>query len=477
LTNLPGQTEYQKFNFERVRQTNKADFSPRFGFAYDVLGNHKTVVRGGYSIYYSYDFINYSNSFGDTNGFNTTTTTFNSANSNFPAFLFRQGFPGSITQPQGAKLGPNLAFTSQDFNLYEYDASTPMSQQWNLSLQRQMSSNAVVELTYSGNHGTHLIADRYVSNTLDPQHYSLGDQLLQQVTNPYAGRMPGTQGAAQVSLLQTLLPWPYLGGVGVSAPHLGDSIYHSLSATLRKRAAKGLLLLTSYTFSKEISDSIDAAAANNSSGLAGEVQLGYQDGAHHRAAERALDPSNVPHRFVSSAAYELPWGKAGRHGWRNAVIGGWQVNGVLTVAAGKPLEIMGANNHLAVRPNLLRNPALPANYTDPNLRAGVMWFDTSAFVNPPNWTFGNASRTLPQLFGPGVFNLDASLFKNFYLGEKSHLQFRAEGFNVVNHVNLLAPNTSFTANLNASANTNPLFGRITTAADPRQVQFALKWIF
>jgi len=106
-----------------------------------------------------------------------------------------------------------------------------------------------------------------------------------------------------------------------------------------------------------------------------------------------------------------------------------------------------------------------------------LWFDPNAFVNPPNWSFGNTPKTLPQLFAPGTVNMDLSLFKNFHIKERSQLQFRAEAFNAPNHVNLLAPNTSFTTNLNSSANTNALFGRITTAADPRKVQLALKLTF
>ena len=474
LTNLPGETQYMGVDFPRVHATNKTDFGPRFGFAYDLRGNQKTVLRGGYSIFYEYDFSASLYDFGDTNGFATTTTSYNSSNSNYPAFLFSQGLPGPITQPQGAKLGPNLAFSSQDFNLYEYDATTPRSQQWNLSLQQQLSSSVVLDITYSGNHGTHLVADPYTMNSLNPQYYSLGNQLLQQVANPYAGKVPGTQGAATVTQLQTLLPWANLGGVTNYYPHLGNSIYHALYATVQKRLSKGLVLLSSFAYSKQIADSVNASLAQ-AGGAAGNWALGYQNGAYNRAAERGIDPSNVPQRSVTSATYELPFGRGS--GWRKTLIGGWQTNGILTLSRGLPLVVRGANNQLANRPNLLRNPTLPANYADTNPAAGVLWFDPSAFVNPPNWTFGNTPKTLSQLFAPGTVNLDFSLFKNFKIRERTQLQFRAETFNTPNHVNLLAPNTTFGANLNSPGNTNALFGRITTAADPRKVQFALKLTF
>jgi len=139
---------------------------------------------------------------------------------------------------------------------------------------------------------------------------------------------------------------------------------------------------------------------------------------------------------------------------------------------------------VADRPNVVGNPALPAGYVDPNSKLGVPWINATAFVNPPLWQFGNAPLTLPGFYGPGLFNIDTSLFKNFRLTERIRLQFRAEAYNVVNHLNLGAPNATFTANLNQSTNTNALFGRITTdgftsgqfagSTYARQIQLALK---
>src|ERR1035441_8466992 len=106
-----------------------------------------------------------------------------------------------------------------------------MSQQWDVSLQQQLTSSTVLDVTYSGNHGTHLNSPSYNLNALNPQDYSLGNQLLQQVANPYAGLVPGTQGVPTVSLKQTLLPYPWLGSVGATIPHMGNSIYHALYAS------------------------------------------------------------------------------------------------------------------------------------------------------------------------------------------------------------------------------------------------------
>lgn len=476
LTGLPGETQYMKVDFPRVFATNKTDFAPRVGFAYDVRGDQKTVVRGGYSIFYAYAFSS-QDDLGDSNGFYLTTTTYSTSNANFPVFQLSQGWPSAPTMPLGAKLGSNLAFSSQDFAMYEFNSRPPMSQQWDFSVQRQLGSSVVVDVTYSGNHDTHLHSASYALNSLDPKYYSLGNQLLQQVANPYAGAIPGVQGSATVSLKQTLLPYPYLGGVTVATPTLGDSIYHALLASVHKRYSNGLVLLAAYTFSKEISNAL--SGTQTSGGFNGvPVSTSWQNGAYNRRLDRGLDITDVPNRFVTSATYELPFGKgAVRSPWVKAVIGGWQANGILTLSSGLPLEIRGANNQLADRPNVLRKPTLPSNYVDSNSSLGVLWFDPSAFVNPTNWTFGDTPKTLPNFFGPGTVNLDASLFKKFAIREKTTLEFRVEAFNAVNHTNLGLPNMSFTANLGAPANTNPSFGRITTAAEPRLFQLALRLVF
>lgn len=139
--------------------------------------------------------------------------------------------------------------------------------------------------------------------------------------------------------------------------------------------------------------------------------------------------------------------------------------------------VRGANNRLADRPDILRTPTLPDNYVDRSPGLGMPWFDPSAFVNPADWTYGNTPRTLRGLLAPGAINLDASLFKNFRVGERARLQFRAEAFNAANHVNPASPNATFANDRASPNNTNATFGRITSARDPRQVQLALKLVF
>lgn len=491
LTNLPGRTEYLGTDFPSVFKNDPNDFAPRFGFAWDVFGKQKTVLRGGYSVFYGSLFSYFLSTFADSNGFSTTSTSYNSSNSNFAAFQFSSGFPTLPTQPQGAKLGPNLAFSSQNFAISEEDAKTPMSQQWNLSLQQQIAGGILIDATYSGNHGTHLVAGGWDVNQIDPANYALGDALNQQVTNPCAGKVPGTQGAATVARSQTLRPYPCLGSMGVRNPRLGNSIYHALLLTGEKRFSKGLVLLASYTWGKLLSDS--EQSGTNSIGGEQIGITGYQNGRFNRRAERSVDPSDISHRFVLSGIYELPFGKGKRfdlkNGFANLVVGGWQINTITTFSAGLPLVVRGANNRLADRPNLLRKPDLPSNFVNPTPGfnpandLGILWFDPSAFANPADWTFGNTPRTLPNFRTPGAINSDLSLFKTFQLAESLKLQFRAEAFNAFNHVNLSAPNATFgndrrlVNGVQYAGNTSVSFGYITGSRDPRNVQFALKLMF
>jgi hypothetical protein len=181
-----------------------------------------------------------------------------------------------------------------------------------------------------------------------------------------------------------------------------------------------------------------------------------------------------------SALWELPIGKGRRlnveNGVLNNIVGGWQLNTITTIVAGAPLIVRGASNGLANRPDMLRAPDLPDNFTDTAPQLGVLWFDPAAFINPALYTFGNTPRAISQFRNPGAVIIDLSLFKTFSITEKLKLQFRAEAFNAPNHVNLGFPNTSFTPGANG-LNSNASFGRITSARDPRQMQLGLKLIF
>ena len=182
------------------RKNDYSDWGPRFGLAYDLTGRGKTVLRGGYAIFYPT--IWYTFNYGATAGFASTTTNYTPAggNTNIPAFQLQNGFPFSPIQPQGAALGPS-AFLGQSVTWDESDSPTAMSQQWTLSVQHQFGGSWKFEANYAGNLGTHFSPFGYEYNQLDPRHMGLGQDLLNQVPNPYAGRVPGSLGAPTISRL------------------------------------------------------------------------------------------------------------------------------------------------------------------------------------------------------------------------------------------------------------------------------------
>jgi hypothetical protein len=473
LNGLKGTTVYAGKDFGRsALNSDTNDFGPRIGFAYDLSRTGHTVVRGGYAIFYPAIFqVQY---FGNVNGFSTTTTSYNSAgnNANLTAFQLKDGFPSAPILPQGSLLGPS-AFLGQGVSYDQPNEKTPMSQQWNLSVQTQLPGRWVLELAYSGNHGTHLPSGGYDLNQLTPQQYqTLGTSLQNPVANPYAGIVPGSLGAATITLQQSLAAYPYYTSVSVRNPHLGNSIYHAALVRVEKRFSNGLTFLASYTNAKLISDSI--ASPIGFGNVEQVATVGYQKGLYDRRAERSLDPTDVAQRLVLSGVYELPIGKGRRLNINNPVLniiaGGWQVDSVTLFQGGVPVVVTGASNFLANRPNSTGQSAHLDN------RTIAKWFDTSVFVNPPNYTYGNLGRVLPDVRNPGVVNVDLSLVKNIALAERTRLQIRAESFNALNHVNLGFANGGFSPGADGK-NVSSTFGTISSARDSRSIQLGAKLTF
>jgi len=449
--------------------TEHLNLAPRFGFSYDPSGKGKTVVRGGYAIFFANVFnVLY---FGNTAGFANTSTSYQPAgnNSAFAAFTLKNGLPYAPTQPLGAKLGPSyLLGTGVTYD--QGNQSVPYSQQWNLSIQHQLPWSVVLEASYTGNKGTHLPAGSYDMNQLDPKYLNLGLSLQDAVANPYAG-IAGSLGSATITRSQSLKPYPYYSSISVRNPELGSSIYHAMLLSAEKRFSGGLTLLASFTGSKLISDSV-VSPLNYIGEQTGVV--GYQNGNFNRRAERSIDPTDQSRRLIISGIYELPFGQGKRVHSSNAIvnkaIGGWQIGSITTVQSGQPLVVRGANNFLADRPNSTGQSAALDN---PN---AIQWLRADAFVNPVNYTYGNVGKVLPDVRAPGIFSLDASLVKNTQFGERTKLQFRMEAFNSLNWINLNYPNVSFSPGTNGQ-NSNALFGRITSDRGPRNVQLALRLTF
>jgi hypothetical protein len=306
-------------------------------------------------------------------------------------------------------------------------------------------------------------------------------------------------GGATITRTQSLLPFPYYSSFNTYSPHDGNLQSHALQLSAQRQARSGLILLFGYTFSKLLDDSVNSPLAYLN-GLA--ANNGYQN-VYNRRAEYSLDPADVSQRATVSALYNLPFGRNQKFSAHNAfvdrIIGGFQFNLIGVFQTGTPLTITGGNAITATRPNYVLGESVSIKNPDP-----TKWFNTFAFQNPTDYTFGNVPRTLPRMRGPGTQNFDFSIFKTTEITERWKIQLRAEAFNVLNHANFGLPNTSFSASANplvngngvatpctitardnagtptagtGGCNTSGSFGVITSAADGRSLQLAAKLIF
>lgn len=451
---------------------DRNNFGPRMGFAWDPRGDGKTSIRAAYGLIYisiepgavvpdNQNALGYS-----------VDNQFAASGSQVRALKFSEG-PAALIQPLGAAGGPS-AFRGQSVRSQRESSPTGYMQQWNFAIQRALWGGWTAQAAYVGSKGTKLFGGSYDLNQLDPQYFSLGLSLQDQVPNPFAGQIKtGALSGATVARSQLLRPFPDYLTVSTWADTDLSSIYHSAQFSAEKRFAQGLSLLASYTWAKLISDCTTIGGGNSAEACLGDYRLGR----FNRRLDRSLDGDDISHRFVVSSVYELPVGKGktllgSANRAIDGLLGRWQINGIGTFQTGTPLSIRGSNNFTgSPYPDVVRDPTLPAGE-----RTAQRWFDTDAFRNPADFVIGNAPRTLPKTRGPGLSDVSFSLFKNFRIAEKAKLEVRGELFNALNHVNLNNPNLSFTPD-RSGRNSNANFGRITGALEARRMQLGLRLSF
>ena len=341
------------------------------------------------------------------------------------------------------------------------------SEQWSLGFQYSPRGSDVLELSYVGNHSVHVVTSGFNLNQLPTASIGLGAALHNLVPNPFFGHITASGcglDQPKVQRGQLLRPYPEFCNVVENLIPGGDGSYNALDFSYTHRVSNSLTLMASYTFSKFL-DNIGGPTtwANTSGNFSENIRDVY-----NLAAEKSVDPNDITHGFVASYVYELPVGRgrkyaSGLNPVLNAVVGGWQTSGVVSLKGGFPIRIGlpggGVNGF-----GLGQNANVVGDYHIAR-QSRTAWFNTAAFVQPAEFDLGNAPRYFSNLRAPGYKNVDMSIQKFFPVRESVRFQFRLDMFNAFNHTNFYKPDT----NLGSGT-----FGQLTGAWGPRQMQAALK---
>jgi hypothetical protein len=430
------------------------NIAPRLGLVYQL--DAKTVVRAGYGHVFGISPHSASGTVGPF-GFRVENPWVTTLDGITPFNLLRNPYPQGFRQPPGSAEGL-LTGTGANLQAVLRDTPTPWSRQFNFNVQRELPWGVLLEVAYVGTRGYDLgtaVEGGRSLNQLDPSYMSLGSRLNELVDNPFFGIVNnGVLIAPRVSRAQLLRPYPQFTDIIPMYMAGARSFYNALQISFSKRMSHGLQVEGSYTWGKAMEDG-----------------QSHQNSYDIRAS-RALATYHVPHRFEASYLWELPFGRGRRFGrdWSgvlNAVLGGWQFNGITTIQSGTPLTVTASNTagifSTITRPNWTGKPA---SLDGPVKERLNRYFDTSQFSQPAPFTFGNLGPTSPELRSHGMHNTDLSIFKTFKPRGSIQLQLRVEALNAFNRVQFGLPEL----NVNSAS-----FGVISTQLnEPRQVQFGLK---
>ena len=374
----------------RYLQTySKRDLGPRFGLAYDLTGSGKTVIRGGYGIFWNFTPGGTSSSKAQNPPFLQAT----SLNANPTAYgsnlLLKDGLP----PPPG--VDPSRPASGTTRSIFDINFRDAYARQWNVNLQRSLARNYMVEVAVVGSQGRQMLLKGDPNQA--PPVVGVSDS---NVNRPYATLAPALRTIGQVQSTGTL-------------------DYNALLVKFQRRFANNFSFLNAYTYGK----AIDLNSDND--GLVTLTNV-YDPGYN-----RGPSDYDITHTFSSNWIYELPWAKGKAYG-------GWQVSGIMTLRGGLPLTVTQTQGVLSTGTGNRPNRICDGNISNPTIDR---WFDTSCFVATTDntGTYGNAGRGIIR--GPGSFNIDASLIKNTKIGHVN-TEFRIEAFNVLNHPQFGNPNTT-----------------------------------
>jgi hypothetical protein len=416
------------------RTANYHDFAPRIGFAYRLT--EKTVVRGGFALsYFPFPDNDYAFNFPvlQNNAFPDNGSGFGQSQvSGGPLISMAGGFPAPIVAsipangiiPVTGTVG-TTKLLNQNYTAVNLNFREPYTESWNLAVQRSLPGKFVLEAAYVGNHGVDIPT----------------------VDNLNAARVAGSGNAGR-----PLFP---LTGTVAQKFQGTSSNYHALQAKLDRKLSSSLLITTAYTYSKAMGYATDGENTSNSTvgGLAfyiGDIRRNYSPLYFNRT-----------HTFVQSVIFELPFGKGKpllSSGLGSKLLGGWEISTILTAMTGLPLQITGGSNLSAPGNTGVPDLIGPLNVLH-GIGPGQPWFSVTPSTNPadglpclgpvcqapncpgPTCRVGNIARRV--FSSPGLFDLDASVFRRFPIKERISLEFRAEAFSVTNTPEFDRPGTNF----------------------------------
>ena len=429
-------------NSDTLTDTDKNNFGPRLGFAYDLFGRGKSVIRGGYGIFYFLDRGGINNqlaqnppysgssSYSYTAGYRITFTGQGPLNNNNNT-LATQPLPLPQVNLSQAFLNNPL---NANVTAVRPDNKTSNVQQFNIQYQQQLTKDTALSVGYVGTRGRNLVL-----------YYNLNGRSIDSsaaIPCPISGRTLGSC-------------YPGLGSVNVR-DDIGKSQYDSLQVQLERRFSKGWQYIASYTFSKTKDNG---------------------EGAFDRVADQGINfiepfttsRLDFPHVFSFETVWEIPFGRGRQFGSEtpkvlDAIIGGWQLNAIFRAQSGSPFDV--------------RSGGVLVDLTgDPYTGNDSPFLNTSAFRPAPTGRFGNLERN--SLRSPSLRQLNLGITKNFGIYERFKVQFRAEAFNLFNWSQLSVPNTGVDFNNATMMNNNTSFGFIqgTAPYSNRQLQFGLRLEF
>ncbi len=447
--NPAGGPVYATPQHRNTYSTASNGLSPRFGFAWKPALLGKTVVRGGFGVF----FQPYGAGTVYQPGFSQSTPMVVTQDGYLTAYAaLSNPFPDGIVAPPGASGGIDT-YIGQSITFKPTDEGWPYAMRWTVSIQRQLQHNLVLEAAYMGTRTLHLpisvdlnYAPAQFLSTSPARDSAVINRLTANVPNPFQGLLPGTNlNGSTTTVQQLLLPYPQLSGLTVAGVNDGYADYHALDVRLEKRVSAGFQFLASFNWSKMM----EATGRLNSS---------------DPSVYRQISDDDRPYRLVFSGTYELPFGrgKALAHDagpWLNRLIGGWAISEIYTVQGGAALSW---GNVIYYGGDL--------NYNPRNIDKA---FDLTRFNTVSSQQLASNIRTFPQRFSnlraERITNLDAALIKNIGVVERLRVQFRAEAFNALNHTQFSTPSLSPTLSA---------FGKVTAQANwPRVIQLTLRFVW